>query len=96
MTADAFRRLALVAACSAYVVCLCVVWRLLGWPAAVAALAGGVLLALAVTVEVAPKAAETLEVDGRTVDADQVRRLLHRRRRDTSSFEHLDDPEPAT
>lgn len=51
MTADAWPRLGFVAACSAYVVGLVVVWQQLGWPAATAALAGGTLLALLLSVE---------------------------------------------
>lgn len=96
MTADAFRRLALVAGCSGYVVALAVVWQKMGWPAAVCAFAGGALLALVVTVEVSPTPADAIDVDGRRFDPDQVRALLHRRRRDTSTFETIDDDTEAT
>jgi hypothetical protein len=54
LTVDAFRRLALVAACSAYVLGLVLAARWLGWPAALVVLAGGVLVAFAVTVEAGP------------------------------------------
>lgn len=91
MSAQAFPRLALVAACSAYVVGLVVVWRQLGWLAAVVAFVGGGLLALVVTIEPTTTAdpESVLDVDGRHVTAADVRSLLHRRRRDPITFEDL-------
>ncbi len=54
MTPDAWPRLGLVAACTAYVIGLVVVWQQLGWPAAVAGAIGGGALAVALSAERGP------------------------------------------
>lgn len=51
MTADVFRRLALVAGCSAWAVAIALVWIHLGWVAGVAALVAGPVGAFALSLE---------------------------------------------
>lgn len=55
MTRDPFLRLALIAACSLYLVGVGVVDRMLGWPVALCALVGGVAGSLLLTLELAPE-----------------------------------------
>lgn len=55
MTRDAFsaatRRLALIAASTAFALAVAAVWAYLGWELAVAAVVGGIVVAVALTVE---------------------------------------------
>lgn len=51
MSPDAFRRLALFTACSAYALVLALVLRYLGWEVAVFVVVFGALVAIAVTLE---------------------------------------------
>jgi len=51
VTRDVFRRLALVAGCSAWAVAVALVWRYVGWPAAVSAIVVGPLGALLLSLE---------------------------------------------
>ncbi len=77
MTPDAWPRLGLVTACSAYVVGLVVVWQQLGWPAAVAGLVGGGVLALALSIETtrpAPVPAEPAALSTNALDDELARR----------------------
>ena len=55
MSPEVFRRLALIVACSAWVVALALVWTWLGWPIAVAAFFGGPAIALVLSMELAPE-----------------------------------------
>ncbi len=54
MTADVFRRLALLAGATAYVVALCLVGLYVAWAIAVVAAVGGPVVALLLTVEASP------------------------------------------
>ncbi|RDI73296.1 hypothetical protein Gocc_2896 [Gaiella occulta] len=81
MTPNAFPRLALVAACTCYVVAIAAVWIYLGWAAGLAAATAGPLLAAVLTVEAAEK---TTPADPRALGVADVNELadeLDRRKR---------------
>lgn len=65
MTADVFRRLALVAGCSAWAVAIALVWIHVHWVAALAALVAGPAGAFALTLESAadPKPTSAVAVE---------------------------------
>ena len=80
MTPDAWPRLGLVVACTAYAVGLVVVWQQLGWVAAVAGLVGGGVLALTLSIETsqpAPVVPEPATLTTNQLD-DELRRRARR------------------
>lgn len=78
VTRDPFLRLALIAAVSAYLAAIGVLDRMLGWPVALCALAGGVLGAALLTVVIEPAA-----------EGEDPRRRHRQPREGTKGFERI-------